>query len=98
MDYGFKNYHNKADTVRKSVGKQKKNSLKSGKQTRNDVYYPANAIKKSQAAVQTPAKKTDKKMLNKPYRGGLAFPEKGEVSLFKNNNQKVSVSIGISSS
>lgn len=66
---------NKTDTVRKSVRKQEEEKVKSGKQTRSDIEYPASA-----------AKKTDQKTPDEPYKEVLAFSEIGEISLFMNKN------------
>lgn len=47
--------------------------------------------------MDTPAKKIDKKP-DEPYKDVLAFPETGEISLFKNRNYQVFVSIRLESS
>lgn len=80
--------HNRADNARKSARSAKKKRVKASKQTVNDVQYTASATEKSQEAENVPAKKTDKKMQDKPYNDVLAFPETGKVSLFKKKATK----------
>lgn len=56
---GCNNFPNKAGTVWKSAGKQKKKKLKADRQTKIDVQHPASTTEKTREAVETPANKTD---------------------------------------
>lgn len=70
-----------------------------GKQTdRTYVLYPANADEKAQWEVEILAKTTDKKIPDEPCKDVLAVLETREVSLFNNDNYKVSMSISMNSS
>lgn len=60
---------------------------------KSDAQYPASAAKKTEEAVETPAKKADKKTPDEPYKDVLAFPDTGKVSLFKKKGYHFSVSI-----
>lgn len=89
-------YPTKAATVRKSAKKQNtKKERKAGKQIVHQVQYPAISEKTTQEAVQIPSEKEDKKKPDEPYKDVLKFLETGKVSLFKNKNYNVSVSIGL---
>lgn len=68
-----------------------------GKQTRSKSQCPASADENTQEAVETPAKKTDKKTPEKPYKCILPFLETGLELLFKEKIYQVSVSIGLNS-
>lgn len=98
MTYKCNNYTKKADTVRKSAGTQKKNSVKADRQKRSDVKYPASTTEKTQEAVVIPARKSDKKKPEEPNQYILTFPETCKILLFMSRNYKISISVGISSS
>lgn len=98
LGFGGSNYASKVDTLQKHSGKQQKKKVKAGKRSRIKGQYPASADRKTQEAVEKPARRTDKKTPDKSCKDVLAFPDTGEVSLFKNKNYQCSVSIGIHSS
>lgn len=76
----------------------RRKQIKAGKQTEIEVQYPDGATEKTREAVEAPAKVTDKRIPDEPYKDIPAFTEKGKVSIFKNKNYQFSVFIGIKSS
>lgn len=67
-------------------------------QTSIVVQYSASDTKKTQDAVKAHAKTPNKKISDEPYKDLLAFPESGQLLLFKNRKYQVPVYIGINSS
>lgn len=77
--------------------KQKTRKNKARKQVQKSIRYPSGSNEKTQKAVQATTRKIDMNKLAYPYKYDLAFLETGEVSLFKNKNYQVSVSIALGS-
>lgn len=61
---------------------------------KSNIKYPRSACKKTQNAVETAAKKTERKTLDRPYKAFLALPENGKDLLFRNRYYQLSVLIG----
>lgn len=61
MACGCNNYTIKAESVRKSAGKQEKKNVKADKQTRSDVQCLVSTAEKTQKSVEAPANKSTKK-------------------------------------
>lgn len=91
-------YLNKSKTVQKSTRKQKKKMLMAHRQTRSSVLYPVSTAKRTKEAVETPAKKTEKKNQDEPYRDIFEFSKIVKILHFMSKDYKLSDSIGFSSS
>lgn len=68
--------------------------MKVGKQIQDQLQYRSVSEETSEKAAQLPTKNDKEKKPDEVYKEVLSFSEKGERSLFKNKNYKISVSIG----
>lgn len=87
---GCNKYPKKADTVREPAKDQKKWMVKDIEKTKLTVLYSADDNNTTELTGKTHVKTIDKGP-KEPYRDVLAFPDTGEISVFKNWNDQVYV-------